>query len=493
MHFVRGEKKVRETIKKQLDSEKEKFTKTAKKREAKFLFVILESLNYLVGGKLLVEQDGWIDRIDIPTYQLILSLRAMLDIILRRRVSAVQMVSKEEFLEILLILKEHLRIGVLSHMLYIQDTSPVREIKIEDDVIAELQDEDSIAFYQALESWVTVAGVDSNWINWYFGRFQEKRAKVGILLRKGFKKIYGLELLNLKNISEYFRGVSEDHLKTMKWSVESIPFLYVKRKTLQRDFSKYMDRSDTREWFGLLEYRPGRDLLKAPLIPVNVRGVKAYTLMTWVFTPSNHFWAAWITDLLLENPKLSARGKWADQYGRAFQSYLDEKLVESKLPITNLGSRKISVLNYPDIQPWLSKLQRKAGFEVDRLIRCYDTVYVVSCKARDFLYDRKVTRRDLFFPKKELERRVKQNLKDMTEIRIEASCIESCLEMRKAFQLMGVRITPILLTSMREPLSIPEVRSYYSKRRGVKFPEVHILTIQQFIELIKHQLSIGKP
>lgn len=493
MHFVHGKEKVRETIKKKLDSEKEKFRKVAKRKEAKFLFVILESLNYLVGGKLIVEQDGWIDRIDIPTYQLILSLRAMLDIILRRGVSTVQMVSKNDFLEILSILREYLKIGFLSHILYIQDTSPVHEIKIEDGVIVELQDEDSIAFYQALESWVNIVGVDSDWINWYFGRFQEKRAKVGNLLQKEFEKIYGLKLDDLTCISDYFRRVSEDHLKTTKWSVGSTPFLYMKRKMLQRDFASHMTQRDTQAWFRLLEYRPGKDLLKAPLIPVNVRGVKAYTLMTWVFTPSNHFWSAWITDLLLENQNLSARGKWADQYGRAFERYLDEKLVETRLPIKNLGSRKISVVDYPEIQPWLDKLQRKAGFEVDRLIRCYNTVYVVSCKARDFLYDRKATRRDLFFPKKELEARVKQNLKDMTEIRNEASCIESSLDIRKAFQILGARIVPILLTSMREPLSISEVRLYYSKRRGVKIPKVHILTIPQFISQIKHHLSIGKP
>lgn len=488
MTIIRGEGKVRATIKKQLESEKEKFRKRIKRREAKFLFVTLQSLNYLVGGKLLIERDGQINLIDIPTYRLIMSLRAMLDIILRRGVSTVQMVSKNEFLEILSILREHLRIGLLSHMLHIQDTSPVHEIKIKDNVIMELQDNDSVLFYQALQSWVNVAGIDSDWINWYFGRFQEKRAKVGDLLRKGFEKTYGLKLDDLTSISEYFKGVSEEHLKKVKWSVSSTPFLFIKRKTLQREFLRHMTQIDTREWFKLLEYRPGKDLLKSPLIPVNVKGVKAYTLLTWVFTPSNHFWSAWTTDLLLDHPNLSARGKWADQYGKAFQKYLDEKLDESKLPIANLGSRKISIYDYPEIQPWLNKLQKKEGFEVDRIIKCCDAVFVVSCKARDFLYDRKVTRRDIFFPKKELDLRVKQNLRDMSEILIEASCIESCPKIRKQFELFKGRITPVLLTSMIEPLSIPEVRSYYSKRRGVKLPDVHIVTIPQFIELIRNHV-----
>jgi len=267
--------------------------------------------------------------------------------------------------------------------------------------------------------------------------------------------------------------------------------LYIKRKKLEKKFSKHMTQRDTQEWLRLLEYRPERDLLKSPLIPVKVGGIKAYTLMTWVFTPSNHFWSAWTTDLLLEHPKLSVHGKWADQYGKTFQRYVDFKLVECKLPTTNLGSRKVSAKAYPEIKLWLNKLQRKEGFEVDRLVECGDVLFVVSCKARDYLYDRKVTKRDLFFPKEEFERRVEQNLQEMNTICIVANCIASCNKIRKELQLFANRFVPVLLTSMREPLSVSEVRSYYTKRRGVKLPKAHIVTIPQFIDIIKsyHRLS----
>jgi len=193
---------------------------------------------------------------------------------------------------------------------------------------------------------------------------------------------------------------------------------------------------------------------------------------------------------LLDHLKLSARGKLADQYGKAFQSYVDEKLDESKLPITNLGSRKISAYDYPEIRPWLNKLANKEGFEVDRLIKCDKVLFVISCKARDFLYDRKVVRRDLFFSKEELERRVTQDLRDMSEIYTIADCIESCNEMRKRLKISAGRFVPVLLTSMKEPLSCSEVRSYYSKRRGVKLPKVHIATISQFIEDIRNRVML---
>ena len=485
MQSIHGYKKIEEIIIKQLEYEKEKFRRRIKGKESKVLFVLLQSLNYLVGNRILIERSGLIDKIDIPTYRLFISIKAMLDIILERKISTVQMVSNEEFLDIFSILNEHLKIGLLSQMLYIQKTYPVHDIKVRNGEILEAQ-ENSSELYQAFQRWVDAAGLDSDWINWYFSRYQEKRAKVGTLLRKEFKKTYHLELDDLTNISEYFKDISEKHVKKTNWSVRTTPFLYIKRKELKKEFLKHMSQRDTQKWFKLLEYRPRRDLYKSPLIPLNFNGKKVYTLMTWVFTPSNHFWGAWIADMLLDHLKLSARGKWADQYGKAFQSYVDEKMDESELSIINLGSRKISVYDHPEIRPWLDKLSQKEGFEVDRLIKYDNTLFVISCKATDFLYDRKVIRRDIFFPKKELEQRMAKNLQDMTEIHVIIDCIQCCNKMRRELNLFADKFEAVLLTSMKEPLSCPEVSSYYSKIRGIGLPKVHIVTTSQFIELVRN-------
>ena len=139
--------------------------------------------------------------------------------------------------------------------------------------------------------------------------------------------------------------------------------------------------------------------------------------------------------------------------------------------------------------PWLNKLPQKEGFEVDRLIKCDNVLFVISCKATDFLYDRKVVRRDIFFPRMELEQRATKNLQDMAEIHIIADCIQSCDEMRKKLNLSAGKFVSVLLTSMREPLSCPEVRSYYSTRRRVKLPETHILAIPELIDMIRMHTS----
>jgi hypothetical protein len=485
MQSIRGQKKIEETIKKQLYSEKEKFRRHIKGKENKVLFVLLQSLNYIVGNKIFVKRSGLMDNIDIPTYRLLISLKAMLDTILQKRTPTIKIVNNEEFLDIFSILRKHLKIGVLSHTLYIQKTYPVQVINVRNGEILEAQ-ENSSEFYTAFQGWVDAASIDSEWTNWYFNRFQEKRVKVGTLLQKEFKKTYNLELDDLTSISEYLKDISADHVKKWKWTPSSTPFLYIKRKKLEKEFLKHMSQSDTQEWLKLLEYRPRRDLYKSPLIPLKFNGKKVYTLITWVFTPSNHFWGSWIIDMQLDNLKLSARGKWAAQYGIAFQNYVDEKLEESKLPIINLGSRKISLCDHPEIRLWLDKLPQKEGFEVDRLIKCGNTLFVISCKTTDFLYDRKVVRRGIFFPKKDLEQRVEKNLKDATEVQVITDCIKCCNKMRKKLDLSADKFEAVLLTSMKEPLSYPEVCVYYSKRKGIELPKVHIVTMSQLIRRVRN-------
>jgi len=107
----------------------------------------------------------------------------------------------------------------------------------------------------------------------------------------------------------------------------------------------------------------------------------------------------------------------------------------------------------------------------------------VSCKAQDFLYDRKIWRRDLYFPKTEVEDKVKQDIEAMSEISIEADCIASCKSLREKLELLGSSFKPIVVTSRVEPMGIPQIRDYYSK--SVQFPDVPVLTVQEFVELLR--------
>jgi len=81
---------------------------------------------------------------------------------------------------------------------------------------------------------------------------------------------------------------------------------------------------------------------------------------------------------------------------------------------------------------------------------------------------------------------VEKNLQDMTEIQVIADCLQCCNKMRRELDLSADRFEAVLLTSMKEPLSYPEVSSYYSKTRGIELPKVHIVTMSQFIWLVRN-------
>ena len=287
--MIRGSKNVEKYLRNQLDVEKDKFRKVIEGRESKFLFVLLQSLNYLVGSKLLSKRNGLVDKIDLPVYRLLTSQKAMLDIILEQGSAVTQMVCDEEFIELFSSLSQHMKIGFLSEMLRLQKESRTNSIRVRNGEIVEAP-KSPRKFAEAFQHWVDIGGIDSDWINWYYGRSQEKRARVGLLLKNAFRKMYNLDLDDLSNISQFFEDISKEHFNKTSWTVRTTPFMYLKRKWLRQEFLKHMDRDSTEKWLKLLEYGPRRDFYKSPLIPLVFHGSKVYTLMTWVFTPANHFW-----------------------------------------------------------------------------------------------------------------------------------------------------------------------------------------------------------
>ena len=187
--------------------------------------------------------------------------------------------------------------------------------------------------------------------------------------------------------------------------------------------------------------------------------------------------------MLLEHLELSTRGKWAEGYGRVFRLYVEDKVRKANLPVKNHGGRKIEISKHPGIEPWLNKLKKERRFQVDRFIQREDLLFVISCKARDFLYDRKIRRRDFFFSIRAVEARIRQDIEDMGEIFIETDCIASCDRVRKDLELDGSMFVPIVLTSRLEPMGVKEVRDYYSDK--LKFPDVPMLMIEDFIEILR--------
>jgi hypothetical protein len=490
MPVVYGREKIRRIIEERLEREKQNLGKTIAAKEGKFLFVTLETMNYLFGSSLIGKKIGEWSSYKLEVHKVIVCLKEILDVILTNGFRNIEAPSEIEFTNMLEYLRDHFAIAKHSHLLQVQQKYGEESAMVKEDRVEDLRDKE---FYEAIRHWVDNAGSDPDWVNFYYSNYPEHRIETGNLIEKEFTQRYDLELRDLTNIDAYFQHVCENHLKTIKETQfpKGYPFLYIKKKKLFRDFSQHMSKATTNRWLKLLEYKIGEDLVKYPLIPLKLHGKKIYALVHWVFVPSNAFWGAWVSDLLLEMRGSRAYGKWSSGYGMIFEKYIDAKLGRSSFEIKNLGKRKIDATKYPEALRHFSDL-RKTSFEIDRIFLKGDFCFVASCKAHDFLYDRKIQTRDFFFPTKEIEKKVDQNLKDMNEIYINTKFIASSQRILSDIRAHCTTLVPIVLTSRVEPMSVEEVRAYY--RRSLQFHNVPTLTIQHFFKLLPNlsNLIAGK-
>jgi hypothetical protein len=481
MPIVYGKDEIRKIIKERLERDKQSLMKTVAGKEGKFLFVALEAMNYLFGSTLIGKKIGEWASYKLDVYNVIVSLKEILDVILTSGFHRIEAPSEIEFGNMLKSMIDHFTIAKYSHLLKVQDKYGIESAMIEEDRIEDLRDKE---FYEAVKLWVNDAGSDPDWVNFYYTNYPEHRIETGKLIEDEFVARHSLGLHDLTNIDTYLQRVCENHLKAIEESKpKGYPFLYIKKKKLFRDFSQGMGGATTTRWLKLLEYRAGEDLVKYPLVPLKLYGKKIYTLMCWIFVPSNAFWGAWVSDLLLERRSSKAFGKWSSGYGRIFEEYIDEKLKQSTLKIKNLGKRTVNRAKYPEIFQHLSEL-RKTSFEIDRIFLKGNFCFISSCKAHDFLYDRKIQTRDFFFPSEEIEKKVDLNLQDMHEISMETECIASSQRILRDLGIEGTTLIPIVLTSRLEPMGVEEVREYY--RRSLPFRDVPTLTIQRFFEFLQN-------
>lgn len=464
---------------------------TVSGKEGKFLFVTLEALNYLFGGTLIGEKIGEWASFKLDVYGTIVCLKEILDTILSEDFVFIEAVSTTEFIEILRFLIEHFSIAKYSHLLRVQERYGLKRVRVEEDKIEDLRDK---AFYEAMRRWVETAGSGPDWVNFYYTNYPKHRIKTGKLIESEFKATYNLELEDLTKIDRYFQNICENHLKAIREVSfpKTFPFLHIKKKKLLKDFAQFMNESEAKRWMKMLEYRAGGDLVKHPLIPLKLHGKKIYTLMHWIFVPSDSFWGAWVCDLLLESRESSAVGKWSEGYGKIFEKYLDKKLEKSNLQIRNTGECRIRVTKYPEIPiSFVSRLG--TYFEIDRILIKDKFCFLISCKAHDFLYDRKIQARDFFFPVEEIEKKVGQNIDDMNKIYLKVECIATNSRILRDLGIEEKILIPIVLTSRTEPMGVEEIREYY--RKFLQFPEVSTLTVQRFFEFLKNlpnSITYGK-
>jgi len=454
-----------------------------KGREARFLFVVLESMNYLFGSRLVLRMKGDYTYLDSDLFTTIHCLKAIADAILEKGFVWVQAPAEGEFTEILEALPQHFDVARYSRLLKIQLVWGSEIALIKQGEITDMKGDE---FYAAIRPYVNSASSDPDWMNWYFTHYPEHRNEAYRILRAEILNRHGLNLDDLTAISNYLENVCKEHLDRVaatQRQTKGWPFLRSKKKHLRSIFARNMDETRAARWLRELEYRPGRSIYKHPLIHLKEGGKDIVSIPFWTFYPSNWFWGSWISDLMDESRRSPAWGTWSKGYGSAFEKYLDETLKRTAPDIENLGKRLFTIKEYPEIEAHLGKLGKTGSFEVDRILAKDGMAFVVSCKARDFLFDSKLLLRDLFFPAEEIERRVQANIEDLFEVYYEAECLTSNPELSSSICLKTEKIVPAVVTSRIEPMGVPEVRSYVS--RFLRFPDVQMLTVPAFVEFLK--------
>ncbi|MCW3129996.1 MAG: hypothetical protein N2V75_07870 [Methanophagales archaeon] len=489
--IIRGRENIENIIKSQLKKEKESLREEIRGWEGKFLFMTLWVMNYIYGPSSFRRINEAYATCDLTFYRVILCLKGILDTILEYKISRVKVPTPEEFKRVFeLFFKVSLKyfgIAPLNRKLEITQSEDVKKIIIENGKIKDLEDP---KLYKILGKWIDRSSSDPEWFNWYFTYYPADRNKAGKFLKKEFKETYDLELQDLVGIDRYFEQVSKQHIDNLPTVSlpKNIPFLYIERKKLLKDFSKNIGKYKAKKWIEVLEYKAWGDFRKCPLIPLKSNGKRIYTLIYWIFTPSNAFFDAWTSSLMLGDTQTA--GKMRQSYGKVFQLYVDEKLKNSKIMgLRNLGGRLIKSSDFPEIQPWLDKLpKQREAFQVDKILTKEDLCFIVSCKARDFAFQRKIGERNFFFPLSEIKRQISQNEGDLKEIYIEAGCIAVNPKVRDWIGLKKQKyIVPILLTSRMEPLGIKDVKVYFLEDEEIK--KVPVITIKELINLLKEPSS----
>lgn len=472
---ITGSLKIETIISELLNESKEKFYRRVSGREEKVLYIILDALGVYGANAVSAIVGSSYTRINVDFFKSLIGFKAILDSLLERGISSIEPPNDLEFYDLFDRILTSLDIAKYAHLLNIQRTFKIDEAEIEN---GEVRDTRVKGFYEATQIWVDKASAEPDWENWYFDNCSQNGRSVGLLIESELRSLYKLELNDLVNISNYFEAVSEDYISAR------LPTLPLKsRWEVQQAFVKNMDKKRATMWLKELEYKPGQSLFKSPLVPLVVSGRNAYYIAVWTLKPSNHFFNYWISEVLTQRGS-NAADVWGQKYGDAFQRYLSFILNEANMDALDLGSLSVAGEHYPEIIPWLDKL-KKQGFQIDRVIVKDDKVYLVSCKA-DFVLDRKLSVRDLFFPAKEVERRCFKNEEDMNEINIETECVRKNLQVfdkhrRKLIE--GKAILPTMVTSRKQPMAIPQIRNYYSKFMSV--PNVTLFTAKEFVEHLR--------
>lgn len=108
-------------------------------REAKFLFVVVQAMNYHFGPRLTEQASESFSYYGMPLFRVMVCLRGILDTLLGNGHNQIESEAPQEFLQIFGRLSNYFSIAKYSHVLNVQRTHPLQRARIDREEIDEGQ------------------------------------------------------------------------------------------------------------------------------------------------------------------------------------------------------------------------------------------------------------------------------------------------------------------------------------------------------------------
>ena len=521
---IHGEDNIQRHISAMLSQAEKRLQESCEPFAAEMLFTVVEGANYICLDLVKSKQSGDFT-LTVPALEALRWFTVALDPLLRLSkgvIKAPSVKSLGTISERLVVITAAIeKVQYWRHVQDVHEVEPMEFVIVDGD---KLLDPEQPEFYLACSEVMTKLGPDLGWHKYFTEQILRPGwERIRPLYAQAFRQYYRLEASDFATLEAYFQGVAQSHSQRVAslqipplesnrpdinvsqgfpqamnivfgilqgaMPVEKPPRFtpLALREQALADLQSQMhcEKDKAQKWLEALEYHPGKDVFRHPIIPLTEGNQQFYALLPWAFYPAQICGEQWEGELFfLQKPRSKWRKTIGEWYGNGFRDYVVKILRE--IGVVNLSiEEKISVEEFgSELSTWLNRLpeNRKGGFSIDIVARKEKTALLISCKAPDLYFDYWLFRNYLFMPAKVIRDTIKTDIAYLREIGIEAECIVSMESIRQRLEIQTKRILPILVTSRKEPLGSSIMRTHLAQREAI--PTVPALTTDELREFI---------
>lgn len=303
--------------------------------------------------------------------------------------------------------------------------------------------------YQSLQEYVSANSKDPEealWLDSFYTRMYQDN-KFYTKLNLQFLDKYGFRVEDMANVSLHL-----EKLKTINDRILS-------KNGFRRFLQQNIRTRSTDNLLNSLIFQEHGNLEKSPLIPFE-GGV--LLVADWILT-LHQLYDSYLRSIL-ENYKIA--GDYANLIGHTFENDLRTKISKS---VSFARSQVIiSEKQFPQINPYLRKMNKKDNFEIDVIASMNSHGFFISCKGgKKALPKLSFARKWAEYPENEIVARIEENREEMYEIELEVECVRNETVVANSLGMKNQEIHPILVYSSLQPLSFDVVKKEFRVNTSV--------------------------